>query len=83
MYHRGLPGEGAFEVPEVLAELAQLGVRTRIGPELYQRTWSERPAKVVAVDLMAATRAVLGRRPGPAAPGEPSGERIPGGVRRS
>ena len=60
MYHRQLPGEGEFDTHGFLSALARQGVRTRVGPELYQRVWSERPAAVVAADLIAATREVLG-----------------------
>jgi sugar phosphate isomerase/epimerase len=64
MFHRMLPGEGAFSVADVLGRLTELGVRAPIGPELYQRIWSERPAQEVASDLMAATRAVLSAKIG-------------------
>ena len=60
MYHRALPGEGELGVARILGLLAGRGVRTRVGPELYRPEWSQRPADVVAADLMAATRAVLG-----------------------
>ena len=59
MFHRALPGQGAFALAERLAALGDAGVRAGVGPELYQRGFSERPADVVAADLMAATRSVL------------------------
>jgi sugar phosphate isomerase/epimerase len=63
MFHRALPGHGELGVAGFLAVLDEMGVRTRIGPELYQRGWSERPAAVVAADLAAATRAALDHAP--------------------
>jgi sugar phosphate isomerase/epimerase len=60
MFHRQLPGEGAFGVREHLEALGARGVRTRVGPEVYQRGFSERHPRDVATDLMAATRRVLG-----------------------
>ncbi|MDO8361926.1 MAG: sugar phosphate isomerase/epimerase [Actinomycetota bacterium] len=59
MFHRALPGQGDFRLAARLALLAAGDVRACIGPELFQRGFSERPAAVVAADLMAATRAVL------------------------
>ena len=59
MFHRALPGQGAFALADRLAVLRDAGVRTRVGPELYQRGFSERSADVVAADLMVATRTVL------------------------
>jgi sugar phosphate isomerase/epimerase len=59
MYQRRLPGKGEFGVATILGLLADIGVRTQVGPELWQRTWSERPPEIVAADLMQATRAVL------------------------
>jgi len=60
MYHRGDPGTGEFDVPGFVAELAARGVSTRVGPEIYRRGFSERPAHHVAADLIASTRAALG-----------------------
>jgi sugar phosphate isomerase/epimerase len=59
MYHRLAPGTGDFDVAGVLAVLSDMGVRTRVGPEIYQRSWVERPAAIVASELIAATRRVL------------------------
>lgn len=59
MFHRMSPGEGDFDVAALVARLDGMGVRTRVGPELYRRQWSERPAAEVAADLMDATRRVL------------------------
>jgi hypothetical protein len=42
-----------------VAALADMGIRTRVGPELYQSGWSERSPRLVAHDLATATRAVL------------------------
>jgi sugar phosphate isomerase/epimerase len=67
MYHRRPPGEGDFGVAALLATLAARGVRARVGPELYQRSWGDSTAAEVAAALMAATRAVLG--PDAVAPG--------------
>lgn len=59
MYGRLLPGEGDFDVAALLAVLGEMGVRADVGPELWQRTWSERPPAEVAADLFRACRAVL------------------------
>ncbi|MGD9794923.1 MAG: sugar phosphate isomerase/epimerase family protein [Acidimicrobiia bacterium] len=59
MYHRGDPGSGDFDVPGFVAALAARGVSTRVGPEIYRRGFSERPARDVAADLIASTRAAL------------------------
>jgi len=59
MYHRALPGDGEFGVGALLGQLCGLGVRSRVGPELYQTGWSQRPAAEVAADLMDATRRIL------------------------
>jgi sugar phosphate isomerase/epimerase len=60
MYHRLEPGTGDFNVGSILTTLASIGVSTRVGPELYQRPWSDRPPAQVAQDLAASTRAILG-----------------------
>jgi sugar phosphate isomerase/epimerase len=63
MFHRDLPGAGEFGLAElVAAALARStdSVRVRIGPEVYQRGFSERDPRVVSADLMEATRQVLG-----------------------
>jgi sugar phosphate isomerase/epimerase len=59
MFHRALPGEGDFGVAVLLAALAARGVRARVGPELYQRSWADATPAELARRLMAATRAVL------------------------
>jgi sugar phosphate isomerase/epimerase len=61
MFHRISPGEGEFEVAGLVAALVGAGAedRTRIGPEIYRRGWSESDPSVVAADLMKATRSVL------------------------
>jgi sugar phosphate isomerase/epimerase len=63
-WHRADPGEGDFDVAGVLQRLAADGVRARIGPEIYRAGWSERDPMVVATDLMASCRRVLGAPPG-------------------
>lgn len=60
-WHRQTPGEGSFGLAEDLRVFAEAGVRTRVGPELYRRGFSERDPQVVAKELMAATLRVLGR----------------------
>lgn len=59
MFHRAAPGDGDFDIAGLVARLEGMGVRTRVGPELYRRGWSERPPADVAADLMIATRRVL------------------------
>ncbi|MCU1345067.1 MAG: 4-hydroxyphenylpyruvate dioxygenase [Acidimicrobiia bacterium] len=71
MFHRQLPGDGAFRLSEHLRTLASCGVHTRVGPEIYQRGFSERPARAVAADLWAATRRVLGLDPHQLGAGDP------------
>lgn len=60
MYHRGNPGEGDFDVPGFIAALEARRVSTRVGPEIYRRGFSERPAREVAADLAASTRRSVG-----------------------
>jgi sugar phosphate isomerase/epimerase len=65
MFGRLLPGEGQFRIAAILDLLADMGVRADVGPELWQRGWSERPPAVVAADLLEACRRVLhGRHAG-------------------
>ncbi|ETB36337.1 xylose isomerase [Mycobacterium avium subsp. hominissuis 10-5606] len=59
MYHRALPGAGEFDVASIISTLDHRGVRTRVGPELFQESWAGRPASSVARELLDATRAVL------------------------
>jgi sugar phosphate isomerase/epimerase len=59
MYHRALPGDGDFDVAGVLEILPDGGTRTRVGPEIYQRSWADRPAAETAALLMASTRRAL------------------------
>jgi len=63
MYHRMMPGTGEFGVAEFLSMLDAMGVRAPCGPEVYQRSFDERPAREVAGELYRALRDV-----GPAAP---------------
>jgi len=60
MWSRRPPGDGSFDLAGDLLALAERGVRTRVGPELYLRGFSEREPLTVARELMAATRRVLG-----------------------
>jgi sugar phosphate isomerase/epimerase len=60
MYHRMMPGTGEFGVAGFLALLDGLGVRAPCGPELYARSFDERPAREVAGELHRALRDVRG-----------------------
>jgi len=59
MFHRELPGAGEFDVAAIISTLEHHGVRTRVGPELFQSSWNARPPSSVADELFDATRAVL------------------------
>ncbi|NDJ88015.1 MULTISPECIES: sugar phosphate isomerase/epimerase family protein [Mycolicibacter] len=59
MYHRALPGAGEFDIATILSLLADKGVRTRVGPELFQASWARRAPLAVARELLDATRSVL------------------------
>jgi 4-hydroxyphenylpyruvate dioxygenase len=58
MFHRALPGHGAFGVAEVMRSLTAAGVSARVGPELYLAEGTDAPGPT-AVELMNATTAVL------------------------
>jgi sugar phosphate isomerase/epimerase len=61
MYHRRIPGEGDFDVAGFLRTLDAHGVRTRVGPEIFQERWRDQPAADTAAELMAGTLRVLAR----------------------
>jgi sugar phosphate isomerase/epimerase len=59
MYERMMPGAGELDVVGVLRVLGGMGVRARVGPELYQRSWPDHPAAEIAARLATATRQAL------------------------
>lgn len=59
MWSRLPPGDGEMDVAGILDVLRELGVSTRVGPELYRRDFAERPAADVARELIAVTRRVV------------------------
>lgn len=62
MYHRMMPGTGDFGVASFLSLLDAMGVRASCGPELYARSFDERPAQEVAGELYQALLDVRGAR---------------------
>ena len=60
MYHRMMPGTGEFGVTAFVSMLDAMGVRAPCGPELYARSFDERPAREVAGELYRALRDVRG-----------------------
>lgn len=60
MYHRMMPGTGEFGVAGFLSLLDAMGVGAPCGPELYARSFDERPAREVAAELYRALRDVRG-----------------------
>jgi len=63
MWNRLEPGTGSFDLAGDLRALAEAGLSTRVGPEAFRKGFSERDPHLVAKDLMAATRNVLGLDP--------------------
>jgi sugar phosphate isomerase/epimerase len=59
MFHRAVPGEGAFDLAALLARLDAAGLRSSVGPEVYRSGWSDRDPGVVAAELFSATKRVL------------------------
>lgn len=55
LYHRAMPGTGAFDAPGFLQLLAQMGVEASVGPELYHPDYEQRSALDVMRDLARAT----------------------------
>lgn len=56
MYQRMMPGTGEFGVAAFIDQLHAMGVRAPCGPELYQPTFDDHPAREIAAGLYRALR---------------------------